>query len=135
MTIGNPECALGNQSKAANKAFTFRGPAVAANHLANNHSLDYGVAGLNETIRLLDEVAIQHPGAGATVTEAHRPVISTIRETKLAFLSYVDVPKEKGGFVTASWRAGADKPGVAWADPKLTTADVAAAQVCRVPRR
>lgn len=138
VTVGNLECALGNRGKAANKAYTFRGPAVAAEHLAqagfdllalaNNHSLDYGVAGLNETIRLLDEAGIQHPGAGANAADAHRPVIQTVRDVRLAFLSYVDVPKERGGFVTASWRAGVDKPGVAWAHPKQITTDVAAAR-------
>lgn len=138
VTVGNLECALGTRGKAAPKAYTFRGPAIATTHLANagfdvlalanNHSLDYGVAGLNETMRLLDDVAIQHPGAGANATEAHRPVIHSIRDTKLAFLSYVDVPKERGGFVTASWRAGPNKAGVAWAEPAQISADVAAAK-------
>lgn len=63
-TMINFEGTLGYEGYAANKAFTFRGPAeytniltsssVDAVTLANNHSLDYGQAGYAETKRLLD---------------------------------------------------------------------------------
>ena len=69
-TLINFEGTLGNEGYAANKAFTFRGPAeytqiltsssVDAVTLANNHSLDYGYPGYVETKRLLDEAGVPY---------------------------------------------------------------------------
>jgi poly-gamma-glutamate synthesis protein (capsule biosynthesis protein) len=138
IAVGNLECALGASGKPARKAYTFQGPATAAASLAaagfdllalaNNHSLDYGVPALEETMRLLDTVGIAHPGAGLTEADAHRPAIIEAHGLRLAFLSYVDIPTEKGGFVTASWRARGEQPGVAWALPPRISADVTAAR-------
>jgi poly-gamma-glutamate synthesis protein (capsule biosynthesis protein) len=135
IAVGNLECALGASGTPARKAYTFRGPATAAASLAaagfdllalaNNHSLDYGLPALEETTHLLDTVGIAHPGAGLTEADAHRPAIIEAHGLRLAFLSYVDIPTEKGGFVTASWRARGERPGVAWALPQRISADVA----------
>ena len=69
-TMINFEGTLGDQGYPANKAFTFRGRAeytsiltsssVEAVTLANNHSLDYGIQGYNETKRLLDQAAVPY---------------------------------------------------------------------------
>ena len=69
-TMINFEGTLGYEGYPANKTFTFRGPAeytqiltsssVDAVTLANNHSLDYGIQGYNETKRLLDEAAVPY---------------------------------------------------------------------------
>jgi len=40
---------------------------------ANNHTTDYGVAGLRATIRLLDEMGLVHSGAGENLAWASRP--------------------------------------------------------------
>ncbi len=40
---------------------------------ANNHTTDYGVAGLRATIRLLDEMGLVHSGAGDNLGWASRP--------------------------------------------------------------
>ena len=42
--------------------------------LANNHVLDYGVAGLRETLRVLDRHEIQAVGAGLTEKDAYAPL-------------------------------------------------------------
>lgn len=42
--------------------------------LANNHVLDYGVAGLRETLRVLGRHEIQTVGAGLTEEDAHAPL-------------------------------------------------------------
>src|SRR5207249_4337388 len=41
--------------------------------LANNHVLDWGHAGLAETLRTLDEAGVARPGAGASAAEASAP--------------------------------------------------------------
>ena len=42
--------------------------------LANNHVLDYGVAGLRETLRVLGRHGVQTVGAGLTESEAYAPL-------------------------------------------------------------
>jgi poly-gamma-glutamate capsule biosynthesis protein CapA/YwtB (metallophosphatase superfamily) len=43
--------------------------------LANNHVLDWGYAGLSETLRALDEARIAHTGAGSNAEKAALPAI------------------------------------------------------------
>jgi len=43
--------------------------------LANNHVLDWGYSGLEETLETLDEAAVAHAGAGRNVTEAAAPSV------------------------------------------------------------
>jgi len=56
--------------------------------LANNHIMDYGAAGLRETIAALDRHGISHAGAGATIEAARRPALLERNGGKVAFLSY-----------------------------------------------
>jgi poly-gamma-glutamate synthesis protein (capsule biosynthesis protein) len=67
--------------------------------LANNHSMDYGVAGLLDTMRNLTNNGIKYTGAGRTADEAYAPVVVKRKGVKIAFvgLSHV-VPN-------ASWKA------------------------------
>jgi poly-gamma-glutamate synthesis protein (capsule biosynthesis protein) len=51
--------------------------------LGNNHILDAGTTGLDETMRNLDDAGIAHAGAGMDLEEARKPMV---------FLSYLDVP-------------------------------------------
>jgi poly-gamma-glutamate capsule biosynthesis protein CapA/YwtB (metallophosphatase superfamily) len=138
ITVGNLECALGTDGQPAAKGFTFLGPpsgaAVLADAgfdivaLANNHSLDFGPRALDETMRLLDAAGIGHTGVGRDAAAAHRPALITANGLRLAFLAYVNVPIERGGFDTADWEATGDQPGLAWARPEDIAADVAAAR-------
>ena len=43
--------------------------------LANNHVLDWHYAGLQETLRTLDQAGIKHAGAGRDITAASRPCL------------------------------------------------------------
>jgi poly-gamma-glutamate synthesis protein (capsule biosynthesis protein) len=63
--------------------------------LANNHSLDYGPAGLEETTMRLQQAGIIPVGAGPG-EEAYRPVIRQVHGLRLAFLAFNAVP-EPGG--------------------------------------
>lgn len=82
-TMVNLEGVLGDQGYPANKTFRFRGPGEYANilaensveavTLANNHSMDYGHSGYNETKRILDEAGlpyVEKDGSSLVKTES-----------------------------------------------------------------
>jgi len=58
---------------------------------------------------------------------AHTPTLLSLAGVRLAFLAYVDVPVEGGGFDTRTWAATGATPGLAWAEPGLIRRDVVAA--------
>jgi hypothetical protein len=60
--------------------------------LGNNHILDAGTTGLNETMRHLDDAGIAHAGAGMYLAEARKPMVFDLGGTKIGVLSYLDVP-------------------------------------------
>lgn len=55
--------------------------------LANNHSMDYGINGLKETISNLNEIGLETVGTKSNEEEG-RILIKEYRNIKLAFLSY-----------------------------------------------
>ena len=55
--------------------------------LANNHVLDFGLDGLNDTIAALDAAGIAHCGAGRDEDEARRPAIVTVGGRRIGFVS------------------------------------------------
>jgi poly-gamma-glutamate synthesis protein (capsule biosynthesis protein) len=78
--------------------------------LANNHSMDYGVAGLKETLRhvgaLRGNGILAAAGAGMNREEAGRPYVMKVKGSEIAFAAI--------GIVTNNLerhRAGPDKPG------------------------
>ncbi len=136
ITVGNLECAMGDQGAPVDKGYTFRAPAEAARSfaiagfdllsLANNHTMDYGPDALLDAVSLLEKNHVQSVGAGENAAAAAAPVILTTNGTSIAFLSYVDVPVEVRGFDARSWTATQNQPGVSWADPAHMQADIAA---------
>ena len=135
-TVGNLECALGDVGEPAAKSYTFRAPPLAARSisqagfdlvsLANNHALDFGPQALMQGLELLKAEGVATVGAGADNESAHRSHIVQINGITLGFLGYVNVPVEGNPpyFDTASWTAGTQAPGLAWADPQIVAADV-----------
>ena len=59
-----------------------------AGALANNHTLDVGVAGLERTIELLDASGVGHAGAGPNRDEAYAPAVHQIGEISIAVVSF-----------------------------------------------
>ena len=57
---------------------------------ANNHALDYGETGLNESIKNLKEAGIYVIGAGMNSAEATKPVVIEKGDRKITILNYMD---------------------------------------------
>ena len=57
---------------------------------ANNHALDYGETGLNESIKNLKEAGIYVIGAGMNSAEATKPVVIEKGYRKITILNYMD---------------------------------------------
>jgi poly-gamma-glutamate synthesis protein (capsule biosynthesis protein) len=72
--------------------------------LANNHAADYGMTGLLDTVRHLDEAGIAHAGAGADLAAARAPAVVTAGQARLAVVACADYP--------AVWSATPTGPGI-----------------------
>ncbi|MCU0549029.1 MAG: CapA family protein [Leptolyngbya sp. Prado105] len=59
-------------------------------NLANNRIMDYQSAGLDETIKTLDQAGIRHFGAGLDEKSARRPEILDVDGQRIAYLGYYD---------------------------------------------
>ncbi|HEY5269195.1 MAG TPA: CapA family protein [Anaerolineales bacterium] len=137
--VGNLECALTAGGQPQPKSYPFAAPPETAQalalagfdvlSLANNHAMDYGYAGLQDTQNYLGQYNIATVGAGANDAEAHAPVILERNGLRLAFLAYLDVPEENFGFDARTWIATASQPGIAWANLDQITTDVTAAKL------
>jgi poly-gamma-glutamate capsule biosynthesis protein CapA/YwtB (metallophosphatase superfamily) len=89
--------------------------------LANNHSMDYGVAGLADTRAALQGNGIAPVGAGNDLAEARAPVYMKAGGATVAFLAYsLTFPEE-------FW-AAPGRPGTAFGHEAAVRADVAAAR-------
>lgn len=78
--------------------------------LANNHVLDYGLAGLEETLDVLAAAGLVTTGAGRDEDEAWRPAVATTPNGhRVVVLSVGD----SSSGVPSRWAAGAGRPGVA----------------------
>jgi poly-gamma-glutamate synthesis protein (capsule biosynthesis protein) len=77
--------------------------------LANNHVLDWGYAGLSETIETLRKAKVKYAGAGRNSAEAEAPaMIETSGAGRVIFFSF---GSETSG-IPRAWAATADRPGV-----------------------
>lgn len=139
ITVGNLESALGDRGQPMAKSYTFRAPPEAAEalaragfdvlSLANNHALDYGPEALEQAMLLLGQRDVATVGAGPNIAAARAPVTVEMEGLSVAFLGYVDVPVEVGGFDTRSWSATEEGPGLAWAEIAHIQEDVVAARL------
>jgi len=106
---------------------TLQAAGIDACVLANNHVLDFGRAGLLETLRLLHAAGIRTAGAGQHLADAQRP--ATIELASGARVLLFAFCTEDSG-VPKTWAAGAQLPGVNVLDDlSLATADEIGARV------
>ncbi|MGV9821711.1 CapA family protein [Nocardia xishanensis] len=101
--------------------------------LANNHVLDFGVAGLTDTLDTLDAAGVQHAGAGVDLEGARSPVTADLGDGRRAVI--VSVAAGSSG-VPQYWAAQRDRPGL-WRigdEPSLAAADEVAELVAACTR-
>lgn len=81
--------------------------------LANNHTLDFGLDALTQTLREVDSVGLHRVGAGLTVDEAYQPLILEVGDWTVGLVGLSRVP--------CDWSASGEntRPWVAWACPSL----------------
>lgn len=77
--------------------------------LVNNHVLDYGYAGLTETLDVLSRAGLRTVGAGRTLAEARRPAVMALGSG--ARLIVVAFGTTTSG-IPADWAARDNQPGV-----------------------
>ncbi len=77
--------------------------------LANNHVLDYGLVGLQETLDTLRRAGLRTAGAGRDLAEAERPAVVALAEQ--ARLIVFAFGLESSG-IPPSWAARRERPGV-----------------------
>jgi poly-gamma-glutamate capsule biosynthesis protein CapA/YwtB (metallophosphatase superfamily) len=118
ITAGNLESSITVRgTPAQNKQFLFRGPVDALPaireagfdvlSLANNHTLDYGWVGLQDTMDALDDHKLRHMGAGIDDKQAYSPVYVESQGLTVAYVGVSQVLPE------VSWKAGRAHPGLA----------------------
>ncbi len=88
--------------------------------VANNHSLDFGKAGLLATLNAVRAVHLRSIGGGANLARARQPVVLTVGGLRVALLGYTDIRP-------AGFDAGPSSPGAAPAEPTYVSTDVARA--------
>jgi poly-gamma-glutamate capsule biosynthesis protein CapA/YwtB (metallophosphatase superfamily) len=91
--------------------------------LANNHAVDYGPAALLDTIRLLDELGVNHAGAGADAQAARAPALLITPAGIVAVLAFTEL-------IHPGFPATSDRPGInpVTPDRKRLLADISAAK-------
>lgn len=121
LSIVNLECAITDSEErwgGAPKAFYFGAPPAAVQSLvragidvvslANNHTLDFDITGLNDTLRHLDAHGIRHAGAGPDLAAARRPAFFSAKGVRFGMVAYCDHQED--------FAAGESRPGVAYLD-------------------
>lgn len=106
------------------KPFTWRAPAGAIDAvagagvdvvtMANNHAIDYGAVGLEDTFSAIADSPIPVIGIGRTEEQAFAPAVVDVRGVKVAFVSASQVVEE----TTSYFAAGPSTPGIASALPR-----------------
>jgi poly-gamma-glutamate capsule biosynthesis protein CapA/YwtB (metallophosphatase superfamily) len=77
--------------------------------LANNHMLDWGIPGLLDTLKALDNAGIKHVGAGRKLREAQEPaILSAGVDSRVIVFS---LGSTSSG-IPIAWSAEEDRPGL-----------------------
>lgn len=123
--FGNLECCFSTRGEAAAKNVVFNADPDAARWLdrfdvlclANNHTLDFGPDGLEDTLEVLEKNDLVYAGAGRNATEAEAVRWLDAAGVRVAVICAADA---SGG--------AADRPGISVLSLKALAARVAAAR-------
>jgi poly-gamma-glutamate capsule biosynthesis protein CapA/YwtB (metallophosphatase superfamily) len=131
VAVVNLETAVTNGGTPTSKEFTFRAPATAfaalrgagvdVASMANNHGLDYGLAGLRDSLAAARRYRFPVVGIGLDDTQAYRPFRRTVNGQRIAIIGATQVLDDE---LISAWTAGPGKPGLASAKdvPRLVRA-------------
>lgn len=119
LAMVNLETAITQRGQAEPKEFHFRTPTTALDamaeagvdvaSLANNHAVDYGEVGLEDTLAAVDSGVLPLVGVGPDAASAYAPWRTTVRGTSIAFFAASQVPDR----TFQAWTATTDSPGIA----------------------
>jgi poly-gamma-glutamate synthesis protein (capsule biosynthesis protein) len=87
-------------------ALSLKNLKIDAVSLANNHILDYGIEGMEDTIDYLNRRGIAYSGAGKNIQEARKPAYLQTGGLDIYILSYCERPPD-------AFYAAENKPGTA----------------------
>ena len=131
ITVVNLETAVTTRGAPAPKQYVFRAPpsafsALAAGgvdvaSMANNHGMDYGEAGLRDSLAAARNAGFPVIGAGLDSQRAYAPFRRTVRGQRIAVIGATQVLDDH---LISAWIAGPRKPGLASAKdvPRLLRA-------------
>ena len=131
LAVVNLETAITTGGAPTSKAFVFRAPPSAFTALsaggvdvasmANNHGLDYGEAGLRDSLAAARHYRFPVVGIGLNAAQAYRPFRRTINGQRIALIGATQVLDDE---LVSAWTAGPNKPGLASAKdvPRLVQA-------------
>ena len=115
----NLETAVTEGGTAEPKQFTFRAPATAFTALkaagvdvasmANNHGVDFGPAGLEDTFAAVAASRFPTVGIGRDATRAYAPHLVTVRGHRVALLAASQIRDR----TLSAWTAAPGEPGIA----------------------
>lgn len=88
--------------------------------LANNHSGDFGTAGMLETLDALDRAGIAHAGAGRDLAAAREPARLAVDGRRIGIVAFADHP--------AAWAATPMTPGINYVPIPAAPEDFAAVE-------
>jgi len=117
--FGNLESQISDKGTNVGSEYSFRADPAAIEGLtfagfdilsvANNHAFDYTKEAFKDSLLRLEDEGINYVGGGFNEREAFSPVIKKINDTKIGFLSYVNLGPQV-------WRATEENSGIAWVD-------------------
>ena len=126
IVFANLEGALTDRGDPWPKGFNFRTPPQFASGLstagidvvalANNHAMDYGLLGLQDTVSALEAAGVRHAGSGEGGFRARSAAIIQTNGMDVGFIACVLTPTEGGGFSIEAWAAG-EGPGLFLCSP------------------
>ncbi len=120
LAMVNLETAVTDRGTRASKAFTFRAPetgfaaldagGVDVVSVANNHGMDFGPAGLRDTLAAARDAGMPVVGAGANERRAYAPFRRTVNGQRVAIIGATQVLDDT---LIEAWTARAHKAGIA----------------------
>jgi poly-gamma-glutamate capsule biosynthesis protein CapA/YwtB (metallophosphatase superfamily)/outer membrane protein assembly factor BamB len=129
LAVANLECVLTTEGQPLDKSYLIRAHPrwgqmlIEAGFdlvtLSNNHALDFGLAGMDQTLSTVQTLGIHTVGAGPSQQIAHQPALFNLRGVRVAIL----------GYAAARWNGSVDVPAterLAWAEPTAIQFDVRA---------